>query len=179
MNLTYRTMLALLSVGLAVGSIAFAHLMVAQQGTLNLSGDGAYLAVSVATSSFNGVDDNGDGLLSAEELSLHGPNIAEQIKAGFLLSDSSGPRPIKDLKLILSPADNQKGQPADQLIVMGRYALEDTEDTSEPLSFRANGWGESASAKSLSLAVTRDIAKGFSARKNRSSQLVQRSVEML
>lgn len=64
-----RSLLALLLAGPALSSAAFAHLIVAQQGTLNLHGDGAYLAVSVATSSLTGVDDDGDGLLSEEELS--------------------------------------------------------------------------------------------------------------
>lgn len=150
----FRLLLSLVIVGLVLASTAFAHLMVAQQGTLNLSGDGAYLAVSVATSSLTGVDEDGDGLLSAEELGSHGASITEQVQAGLQLRDAEGLRPLEGVMLSLSPADGQEGQPADQLIVMGRYALADADS---PLSFRANLWGENASEKSLSLAVTRDL----------------------
>jgi len=149
-----RSLLALLLAGLALSSAAFAHLIVAQQGTLNLHGNGAYLVVSVPTSALSGVDNNGDGLLSEEELSAHAPSITEQLRAGLRLSDADGSRALEEIKLTLSPESSQEGEPADQLIVMGRYALADAD---KPLSFRADLWGTTESEQSLSLAVTRDL----------------------
>jgi len=150
----FRFLLALLITGLALGSFASAHLMVAQRGTLNLSGNGAYLVVSVATSSLTGVDDNGDGLLSNAELNIHKASIIEQLKAGLQLSDSEGLRPLEGIMLSLSPADGQEGNPADQLIVMGRYALSDADD---PLTFRVGLWGTNEGEQSLSLTLTKDL----------------------
>ena len=149
----FRALLALLILGLAV-SIASAHLMVAQGGTLNLSGDGAYLVVSVPTAALENTDDDGDGLLSAGELSAHTKRITEQLKAGLQLSDPNGARPLEDLRLTLSPKDSQAGQPADQLIVMGRYSLSDPD---APLTFRADLWGTDASEQSLALTLTKDL----------------------
>lgn len=148
----FRLLLALLIAGLV--SITSAHLMVAQKGTLNLSGNGAYLLLSVPTSALKGVDDNADGLLSAQELSAHSSSITQQLQAGLQLSDPQGSRPLQGLMLNLSPKDSQEGQPADQLVVMGRYALS---DPNQPLSFRADLWGKSASEQSLSLTITKDL----------------------
>ena len=152
--LCFRTSLALLITGLILSSTAFAHLMVAQQGTLNLSGNGAYLVASVAVSSLNGADDDGDGLLSAKELGAHAPSVAEQLRAGLQLSDEDGPRPLEDVKFALSPEDSQEGSPADQLIVMGRYALS---NEGNPLTFRSELWGANESERSLSLTLTKDM----------------------
>lgn len=160
----FRTFLMLLITGLVFASIAFAHLMVAQKGTLNLLDNGAYLVVSVATSSLENVDDDGDGLLSPEELSVHKASIIEQLKAGLQLSDANGVRPLEGLMLTLSPEDDAvENAPADQLIVMGRYALTDNfEALKEPiadgsLSFTADLWGTVASEQSLSLTITKNL----------------------
>ena len=46
--------------------VANAHLMVAQQGTLNVVDDGAFVVMSLPISAFSSVDDDGDGKLSRE-----------------------------------------------------------------------------------------------------------------
>jgi hypothetical protein len=148
----FGPLLALLVAGLV--SIASAHLMVAQKGTLNLSGNGAYLLLSVPTSALKSVDDDADGLLSAKELSAHTSSITQQLQAGLQLRDLEGSRPLEGLMLTLSPEDSKEGQPADQLVMMGRFALS---DPSKPLSFRADLWGENASEQSLSLTITKDL----------------------
>lgn len=162
----YQIVFTLLITILVFGSTAFAHLMVAQKGTLNLKGNGAYLVVSIATSSLIDVDDDGDGLLSPQELSVHKTSIIEQLNAGLQLSDSNGVRPFEGVMLTLSPEDDtEEGAPADQLIVMGRYALTDNfEALSEPiadgsLTFKADLWGTDASEQSLSLTLTTDLEK--------------------
>ncbi len=142
----------LLTIGLF--NTALAHLMVAQKGTLNLSGNGAYLLVSIPTSSLEKVDDDSDGLLSARELSLHTKSIQQQIQAGLYLSDSDGVRPLEGLMLTLSPKDSKEGQPADQLIVMGRFALT---DPNKPLSFEAKLWGKKETEQSLGLTITKNL----------------------
>ncbi len=147
---------ALLALLLIAGlfNTALAHLMVAQKGTLNISGTGAYLLVSIPTSSLEKVDDDSDGLLSARELDVHSKSIKQQIQAGLHLSDSDGARPLEGLILILSPEDSKEGQPADQLIVMGRFALT---DQNKPLSFEAKLWGKNTNEQSLGLTITKNL----------------------
>jgi hypothetical protein len=146
-----RSMLVLLFVSSLTAS---AHLMVAQKGTLNLSGSGAYLLVSVPTSALKNVDNDSDGLLSARELSLHTKSINQQIQAGLQLSDADGLRPLEGLMLSLSAKDSIEGHPADQLVVMGRFALA---DQNKPLSFQATLWGKKSGEQSLSLTITKNL----------------------
>ena len=59
-----------------------AHLMVEQHGTINFANGGAFLVLSVPVSAFSGVDDDGDGALSAVELSRHSKVVEEQLHDG-------------------------------------------------------------------------------------------------
>jgi hypothetical protein len=153
-----RTLIVCLFLALLIpagrGGTALAHLMVAQKGTLNISGNGAYLLVSVPTSGFKNVDDDLDGLLSARELSLHGENIKQQIQESLQLSDSDGLRPLDGLMLTLSSQDAKENQPADQLIVMGRFALEKDK---QPLMFQTRLWGKNTNEQSLGLTITKNL----------------------
>ena len=54
---------------MATVTTAHAHLMVEQHGTINFTNGGAFLVLSVPVSAFDGVEDDGDGALSAKELS--------------------------------------------------------------------------------------------------------------
>jgi hypothetical protein len=106
---------------------AEAHLMVAQNGTLNFSGGGAYLVLSVPVSAFERVDDDGDGLLSPRELQAHRPRIEQAVLAAVQLRRSGRALELQGLLLNLSPSDHAGGAthdaPARQLVVMGRFAL--------------------------------------------------------
>ncbi len=148
-----RSLLALLLTAGLFGT-ASAHLMVAQKGTLNISGNGAYLLVSIPTSGLEKIDDDTDGLLSTRELSLHTESIKQQIQARLQLSDTDGLRPLEGLMLTLSPEDAKEGQPADQLVVMGRFALA---DSNKPLSFQTSLWGKKETEQSLGLTITKNL----------------------
>ena len=56
-----------------------AHLMVEQHGTVNFANGGAFLVLSVPVSAFDGVDDNDDRALSAEELRRHTAEVEQRI----------------------------------------------------------------------------------------------------
>lgn len=107
---------------------AQAHLMVAQKGTLNFSGGGAYLLLSLPVSALSGVDDNADGLLSQTELRAHTPVIEAQVRSGIQLTERARPGgrafELQGLMFTLSPPDSTPSAPASQLVVMGRFALE-------------------------------------------------------
>jgi hypothetical protein len=108
---------------LCAASAAQAHLMVAQRGTLNFVGTGAFLVLSLPVSAFDGVDDDGDGRLSASELQAHRAAIEAAVVNRVRLADAHGLLPLQGLMLSLSPPDDAPAAPAAQLVVMGRYAL--------------------------------------------------------
>lgn len=92
----------MLGVLLWVGAAASAHMMVAQNGTLNLLGDGAFLVASLPASAFLGVDDDGDGALSAAELRAHQTKIIASMHSGISLQDETGSLPLQGLMVNLA-----------------------------------------------------------------------------
>ena len=118
-----RLMRPLLTV-LCLAGLASAHLMVAQRGTLNIVGNGAFMVMSLPVSALEGVDDDGDGSLSGAELSAHTATIGKQVKAGLKLSQNGEARPLQGLLMDVTPPEGQTE--TTQLVVMG------------PL--RARGW---------------------------------------
>ena len=120
---TLRILLIALALLLA-NHPAAAHMMVAQHGTLNLVGDGAFLVVSLPVSAFDGIDDNADGRLSASEFKLHRMSIIERVTQGLVLSDGDEACPLQGIMLSLAEDHDDPGKPSLQLIVMGRFALQ-------------------------------------------------------
>ncbi|MCA2978951.1 MAG: HupE/UreJ family protein [Myxococcaceae bacterium] len=68
-------------------AVASAHLMPAQQGTLNVVGDSVFEVVSLPVSAFPGVDDDGDGQLSEAELAAHEAALVAAVSRGYRLFD--------------------------------------------------------------------------------------------
>jgi hydrogenase/urease accessory protein HupE len=68
---------------LLCASRALAHLMPAQQGTLNIVGNAVFAALSIPLSALTGADDNGDGRLSQRELDAHVSDVQRQLGARF------------------------------------------------------------------------------------------------
>ena len=134
-----------------------AHLMVAQKGTLNFSGDGGYMVLSVPVSAFRGVDDDGDHLLSGAELRAHAASIEQQVQAGAQLLSDGQPLALQGLMLNLSPRDDTPAAPADQLVVMGRYALGSGGATAQPpsLSFKLDLFGRAPAEQVYDITITR------------------------
>ncbi len=124
MNPAAPYVLPLLLVLLALlGAPARAHLMVAQKGTLNFHGDGAYLVVSLPVSALQGADADGDGLLASNELQAQAAAVEQQIRAGVQLQAEGRALPLEVLLMTLSPPDDAPSAPASQLVVLGRFAL--------------------------------------------------------
>ena len=87
---TLRQWLLAMVLAWACASVAHAHLVVSQHGTLNIVGGGAYMVLSLPVSALAGVDDDQDGLLSIDELRTHGSSIESQIKQGVALDSDQG-----------------------------------------------------------------------------------------
>lgn len=98
--------------------------MAAQQGTVNLVGDAAFLVVSVPVSALRGVDDDGDGRLSRAELAAHDTAIRAQLLEGVRLVGPQGAWPLSLVMVDLSPPDDAPAAPASQLVVLGRFGAQ-------------------------------------------------------
>ncbi|MBK7299102.1 MAG: HupE/UreJ family protein [Moraxellaceae bacterium] len=137
--------------------LAQAHLMVAQRGTLNLVDDGAYMVLSVPVSAFIGVDDNQDGLLSLHELEVHQSELQQQIMAGVSLRHQTQALPLQGIMLSLSPEHtssniNIDNSNAEQLIVLGRFAL--AEAKGQALNLSLTLFGKASFQQQMNILVT-------------------------
>ncbi len=135
----HARLLALLGVVLATS--ASAHLMVAQHGTLNFVGDGAFLVMSLPATAFPLADENHDGRLSALELQQHQADLATAVQSEVQLLDSLGPRPLEGMLFSLAAAEDEPASEGVQLVVLGRFALA---DPAAPLRFELKRFGEGA-----------------------------------
>ena len=130
-------------------STTHAHLMVADQGTLNFLGEDVYMVLSLPAAAFTQADENDDGLLSITEFSNHRTNIIKIISENISLSDNKDKLPLNGL--IISPVTphNAPKDPAQQIIAMGRFALDNSDGD---LSFHVGLF--SAAEKDQSLKIT-------------------------
>ena len=137
--------------------------MAAQRGTLNLVGDAAFLVLSVPVSALKGVDDNGDGGLSTDELRTHADAIRTQVQAGVQLHGAAGSLPLQLVMLDVAPPENAPAAAARHLVVMGRFQLRPTEVQNdaaakplrEPLSLSFTLFGSAADEQQQDLTITR------------------------
>jgi HupE / UreJ protein len=136
---------------------AHAHLMVAQRGTLNLVGSGAFVVMSVPVQALQGFDDDGDGRMSLAEMRAHARAVQAQIQQGMQLIGSNGPLALEGLMLNLSPDDSAApSTPAAHLVVLGRFALADVSPQAvSGLKLRFALFGIAAESKRQTITVTR------------------------
>jgi hypothetical protein len=81
------------------------------------------MVMSLPVSAFQGIDDDGDGLLSLAEGNKHRAAIEAQVRSGVQLVDAQGALPLEGVMMNLSPPENAPSAPAADLVVIGRYAL--------------------------------------------------------
>jgi hypothetical protein len=81
-----RALLVALAACAVLPGSASAHLLPPQNATIHAVGDKVYAVVSVPVSALSGVDDDGDGRLSAAELRRHQGDINRQFQQRFQLS---------------------------------------------------------------------------------------------
>ena len=138
--------------------------MVAQKGTLNLQGDGAYIVLSLPASAFSGIDDDGDGAWSDAELAANQALIHSQLRAGLRLRDAQGPRPIDSITLAPTPADDLTTHAVNHVVVLVRFKLAqpvspEGDSGVRGMAFRAELFGQTEAERVLSIAVTQGSRK--------------------
>jgi hypothetical protein len=131
-----------------------AHFMVEQHGTINFTNGGAFLVLSVPVSAFDGVDDDGDGALSARELGQHTAEVEQQFYDSVQLLNGRGESlPLQGLLMSLVSTDHAPTAPARQLIAFGRFAVT---DAITPLDLRIVLQGKTSEEKNITITATRD-----------------------
>lgn len=130
----------------------FAHVMVAQHGTLNIVDDGVFMVLSIPVSAFSGIDDDKDNKLSKAEFNLHRPAIAKVVEENILLQDKTGKLDLQGMMLSPVTSHHLPKAPATQLVVMGRYTLT---DVNSPLHYQVKLFGKSSSEQQLKITATR------------------------
>lgn len=135
-------------------SIAHAHLMPAQHGTLNFVDDGAFMVLSLPVSAFSGVDENGDGQWSLIEFNAHRAQIIETVNREVRLSDEQGLRPLRGVMLLPVLVEDDPTGMATQVMALGRFDLAG-KDTLSPLHLEINIFGTESAGKMLRLTTTR------------------------
>lgn len=114
-----RAILVAAALAVAGAAPAYAHLMENQQGTLNLVDSRGYLVLSLPVSALTGVDDDGDGRLSAAELQRHSVSIERDLRSRIRVADRGVAAPLEGVLLNLSPDDqHREGGPATHLVML-------------------------------------------------------------
>lgn len=142
---------------------AQAHLVAAQKGTLNIVGDAAFLVLSVPVAALQGVDADGDGLLSKAELQAQADAIRTQVLAGVQLLGPGGALPLQLVMVDTASPDNAPASAASQLTVLGRFQLRAAVDGASParaaasddLRLRFTLFGVKRSERQQHLTITR------------------------
>jgi hypothetical protein len=147
-----RQWMVALSLAWAAVSVAHAHLVVSQHGTLNIVGDGAYLVLSLPVSALAEIDDNRDGLLSTDELRSHSARIEAQIKQGITLNSAQRQSRLEGVMLNIEASDHDPMAPSTHLVVLGRFAI-DPQAPGLTLSLRL--FGTRPDERAEQIAVTR------------------------
>jgi hypothetical protein len=115
------------SLVLALASLApvtaEAHLLPSGRATLNRVGTSVFAVVSVPVSALSGYDDDGDGLLSLEELGRHEDGLRDQIRRRFDLHDGDVHPEVIRLDLALSPEHEARPDRADQVVALEHVAF--------------------------------------------------------
>ena len=107
-------------VGVALATRASAHLMVAQHGTVNVVGDGAFLVLSVPAAAFPFADEDGDGRLSPLELQRHQAEVGAAVQSGVRLLEGDTSCPLEGLLFSLTPDELAPEDVGAQVVVLGR-----------------------------------------------------------
>ncbi len=130
---------------------AYAHLMVAQHGALNITDDGIFMVLSLPVSAFEGMDDDSDGQISMIEFNNHRGMIVESVKQQVVLSD--GQRDVAPKDILLAPvvALEVAGGQISQLVVMGRFTF----SNSGSALLHIGLYGSQTVEQSLEITVTR------------------------
>lgn len=136
---------------------ASAHLIPAQQGTVNVVGTSVFAVLSVPVSALTGADDDGDGVVSLTEFERHEGALRAEIDRRLGIRDGDALAETVRVDLILSPQHDAPADRSDQIV-----ALKHARFPEAPRALRVESdlFGSGASEKALKITATRHPATG-------------------
>lgn len=136
---------------------AQAHLIPAGRGTVNVVGESVYAVLSVPVSAIQGIDDDRNGVVDAEEFRRHEADVKAEIDRRLAIADGSTPATTVRVDLVLSPQHDGASAQADQIVALKHAKL-----AAAPIDLRVRCdlFGASATEKELKITATRHPASG-------------------
>lgn len=104
---------------LMLASGAQAHLLPKQNATMNIVDNAAFFVVSVPVSALEGVDDDRNGMLTAQEIQSHDKEIKQQFADRFKVTNA-GEAGTSVLSWVMAPDGSGAVMEADYLVIMHR-----------------------------------------------------------
>ena len=104
---------------------AQAHLLPKQNATMKIVDDTANFVVSVPASVLVGVDDNGDGELSMQEIQTHEELIKQQFTSRFTVSNNGTPG-TGFMLMVMPPETDGDHDHSDYVVILHRVKFEET-----------------------------------------------------
>jgi hydrogenase/urease accessory protein HupE len=108
---------------LLVAGTAQAHLLPKQSATMKIVDDSANFVVSVPVSALENVDDDEDGLLSAQEIQRHGKAIERQFTSRFTVSDA-GKSGSNLMTWVVPPQTDGVTSDSDYIVILHRIQFD-------------------------------------------------------
>ena len=134
----------------------YAHLLPKQRGTLNFADNGAYMALSLPVSGFEGLDDDKNGAVSMFEFNKHRADIMARIRAGVILSKKDEDYELQGIMLSPVGIDEHAITSVDtnlsRIYVMGKFVFQSSSDN---LRFRNDVYGNQASERTFKMSAKR------------------------
>lgn len=139
---------------LALTLAAQAHLMPAQQGTLNVVGDSVFVVLSLPLSAFEGIDEDGDGRLSAREMGQQQQHLRTELASRLQLTDGGAPGRIDLLNLMAEPHEKDPTNPAgaDHFLLMGKWRFA---QAPQSLHLRFDVFGQRPAERQMTIRASR------------------------
>ena len=139
---------------LVLPSLANAHLMPAQRGTLNILDGAVFMVLSLPVSAFHavGLDEDGDGTFSPREVDDHRGPILDAVKHNVVLVDSQGRAELVGVMLSFGDSHGHVVDSISQVTVVGRFNMN---AFARPLRFEVGLYGLQAQEQVLEITAAR------------------------
>ncbi|MDC9508080.1 hypothetical protein [Pseudoalteromonas sp. Angola-4] len=120
-----KALVALILVAnIVIAPVVYAHLMVAQHGTLNVIDNHAFIVLSLPISAFNNLDDDLNKKVSMDEFNAHKEQISKTIMRGVYLNDHHYKFSLEGL--LLNPeVSHTDTNNIEYITITGRYTVPD------------------------------------------------------
>lgn len=139
-----------------------AHLIAANRGTINVSGNSVYSVLSLPTSALWGTDDNHDGVIDNDEFQRHQEAIRQQIDRRFVVSNGAKVGHTERLDLVLSPQHEAAQDRAEQVVMLKHTTFE---ESPSKLVVLCDLYGPSSADQEFTITATKTTESGKESQK--------------